>query len=40
VHYNVIPLAKRVLDEMEEVGELIDFAEKVINFVKDIQSAN
>jgi len=26
--------------EMEEVGELIDFAEKVINFVKDIQSAN
>ena len=26
--------------EMEEVRELIDFAEKVINFVKDIQSAN
>jgi len=26
--------------EMEEVRELIDFAEKVINFVKDIQSSD
>ena len=43
IHLEEAYLASRYLFkeyEMEEVRELIDFAEKVINFVKDIQSTN